>query len=181
MEVHDADVSELLGHVTSERLAQCLQALFQQDVETALRLVDQLQSEGQEAVSIVRALLEGLRHVIVLKTTQGPHALIPLSETEIAALRPVAEMASVEDLYGFFHVLSAAENNLRYASNPFLILEMALVRMACIGRVQPLQTILDTLQSLGAGSLSAVAQQEAPRPALPVHSDRDRTIRGLAG
>jgi DNA polymerase-3 subunit gamma/tau len=167
-EVRDADVSELLGYVTSERLAQCLQALFQQDVETALRLVDQLQSEGQEAVGIVRALLEGLRHVIVLKTTQGPHAFIPLSETEIAALRPVAEMASVEDLYGFFHVLSTAENNLRYASNPFLILEMALVRMACIGRVQPLQAILNTLQSLGAGSPGAVAP-DMPRPALPAH------------
>jgi DNA polymerase-3 subunit gamma/tau len=168
-EVRDADVSELLGHVTSERLAQCLQALLQQDVETALRLVDQLQSEGQEAVGIVRALLEGLRHVIVLKTTRGSPALIPLSETEIAALRPVAEMASVEDLYGFFHVLSAAENSLRYASNPFLILEMALVRMACIGRVQPLQTILDTLHRLGTGTPGAVAQ-DASRPALPVHS-----------
>jgi DNA polymerase-3 subunit gamma/tau len=170
-EVDDTDVSELLGHVGSERLAQCLQALFQQDAETALRLADQLQAEGQEAVGIVRALLEGLRHLIVLKTTQGPHELIPLSEAEIAALCPVADMVSVEDIYGFFHVLSAAENSLRYASNPFLILEMALVRMACIGRVQPLQTILDTLQSLGAGSSSATPQI-MPALASPANSER---------
>jgi DNA polymerase-3 subunit gamma/tau len=162
-EVHDDDVSQLLGNMASERLAQCLQALLQQDVETALRLVDQLQSEGQEVVSIIRALLEGLRHLVVLKTTQGAHELIPLSETDIAALRPVADMASVEDLYGFFHVLSAVEQSLRYASNPFLVLEMALVRMACIGRVQPLQTLLDRLHSLGA-STSISAPQSLPRP-----------------
>jgi DNA polymerase-3 subunit gamma/tau len=163
-EVRDDDVSQLLGNMASERLAQCLQALLQQDVDTALRLVDQLQSEGQEAVSIIRALLEGLRHLVVLKTAQSAHELIPLSETDIAALRPVADMASVEDLYGFFHVLSAAENSLRYASNPFLVLEMALVRMACIGRVQPLQTLLDRLHHLGA-SVPLSAPQSLPRPA----------------
>jgi DNA polymerase-3 subunit gamma/tau len=160
-EVRDDDVSQLLGNVGSERLAQCLRALCQQDVETALRVVGQLQSEGQEAAGIVRALLEGLRHLIVLKTARGPHELIPLSETEVAVLQPVADMASVEDIYGFFHVLSAAENSLRYASNPFLILEMALVRMACIGRVQPLQTILETLQSLGASSTVSPISQAA--------------------
>jgi DNA polymerase-3 subunit gamma/tau len=162
-EVRDDDVSQLLGNMASERLAQCLQALLQQDVETALRLVEQLQSEGQEAVGIIRALLEGLRHLVVLKTTQGAHELIPLSETDIAALRPVADMASVEDLYGFFHVLSAAENALRYASNPFLVLEMALVRMACIGRVQPLQTLLDRLHHLGAPAPLSTPQS-LPRP-----------------
>jgi DNA polymerase-3 subunit gamma/tau len=170
IEVRDDDVSQLLGTVGSERLAQCLQALFQQDVETALRLVDHLQSDGQEAMGIVRALLEGLRHLVVLKTTQEPHELIPLSETEIAALRPVAELASVEDIYGFFHVLSAAENALRYASNPFLVLEMALVRMACIGRVQPLQTILDTLQNLGAGV-------PMPTPQTPLRPAPARNVR----
>jgi DNA polymerase-3 subunit gamma/tau len=168
-EVRDDDVSQLLGTMASERLAQCLQALLQQDVETVLRLVDQLQSEGQEAVSIIRALLEGLRHLVVLKTTQNPHELMPLSETDIAALRPVADMASVEDLYGFFHVLSAAENSLRYATNPFLVLEMALVRMACIGRVQPLQTLLDRLHSLGASAPSA-APQSLPRPVVSGNS-----------
>jgi DNA polymerase-3 subunit gamma/tau len=72
-------------------------------------------------------------------------------------------MASVEDLYGFFHVLSAAENALRYASNPFLVLEMALVRMACIGRVQPLQTLLDRLHHLGAPAPLSTPQS-LPRP-----------------
>jgi DNA polymerase-3 subunit gamma/tau len=167
-EVRDDDVSQLLGNMASERLAQCLQALLQQDVETALCLVEQLQSEGQEAVSIIRALLEGLRHLVVLKTTQGAHELIPLSETDIAALRPVADVASVEDLYGFFHVLSAAENSLRYASNPFLVLEMALVRMACIGRVQPLQTLLDRLHNLGA-TAPISAPQSLPRPVASRH------------
>ena len=50
---------------------------------------------------------------------------------------------------------------------PFLGLEMTLVRMACIGRVQPLQTILEHLQRLETGlppavSTSAAAQEERP-------------------
>ena len=49
---------------------------------------------------------------------------------------------------------------------PFLGLEMTLVRMACIGRVQPLQTILEHLQRLETGlpavPVPAAAEEERP-------------------
>ena len=150
-EANDDDVGYLLGSVGSETLARCLSALFQQDAETVLRMADELQAEGHEATAILRALQEGLRHLIVLKTTAEPGELIPLSEADLETLRPVAEMASVEEIYGHFQVLLQAEQSLRSASNPFLVLEMALVRVARIGRVQPLERILETLQSLGRG------------------------------
>lgn len=154
-EIQDDDVRQLLGHVGGEPLVACLDALFRQDAETALRTVGQLQMEGYEAGSIMKALLEGLRHLIVLKTVPHPESLIPLSDADVAALRRVADAVSTEEIYGQFHTLSAAEGALRYASNAMLVLEMALVRMACIGRVQPLQSVLDYLQQVGDGSASA--------------------------
>jgi len=88
----------------------------------------------------------------------------------------VAALASIEEIYGQFHVLSAAEQTLRHASNAFLGLEMTLVRMACIGRVQPLQTILEHLQRLETGlpavSVPAAAEEERPAvvPARPEYN-----------
>jgi DNA polymerase-3 subunit gamma/tau len=163
LEVQDDEVSQLLGTMTIERLAQCFTALFRQDAATALRLVHSLQEEGYEAAGMIRALLEGLRHLIVLKTAANSHELMPLSEAELAILRPVLPLATIEDLYGYFHVLVAAENTLRHASNPFLVLEMALVRLACIGRVQSLQTILEQLQRLASGLPTVL-------PSVPVPS-----------
>lgn len=160
-EVQDDDVRQLLGHVGSEPLVACLDALFRQDAETALHTVNQLQMEGYEAGSIMKALLEGLRHLIVLKTVPQPEGLIPLSESDLTALRRVADAVSTEEIYGQFHVLSAAEGSLRYAGNPMLILEMALVRMACIGRVQTLQSVLDYLQQAG-------GEQAPTSPPYPV-------------
>jgi DNA polymerase-3 subunit gamma/tau len=167
MEVRDEDVDQILGYVGIEMLAQCLRALCQQDAAAALHIVTLLQSEGHEATGIARALLEGLRHLIVLKTVPEPEELIPLSEADIEILRAVAALASVEEIYGQFHILSAAEQALRHASNAFLGLEMTLVRMACIGRVQPLQAILEHLQRLETdlppvASGSAVVQEERP-------------------
>src|SRR5574341_2219664 len=170
MEVRDEDVDQILGYVGVETLAQCLRALFQQDAATALHIVSLLQSEGHEATGIARALLEGLRHLIVLKTVPHPDDLIPLSEADLATLRTVAELASLEEIYGQFHVLSAAEQTLRHASNSFLGLEMTLVRMTCIGRVQPLQSILEHLQRLETGlpaaSVLAAVPEERPATAL---------------
>jgi DNA polymerase III subunit gamma/tau len=168
LQVQDAEVHQLLGTMTIERLAQCLTALFRQDAATALCLVDALQAEGHEAAGILRALLEGLRHLIILKTAASPHELIPISETDLTVLRPVAKLVTVEDIYGHFHVLSAAENSLRYASNPFLVLEMALVRVASIGPVQSLQTILEQLQRLQAG-LPVTLPSSSP-PLVPAES-----------
>jgi len=151
MEVRDEDVDQILGYVGVETLAQCLRALLQQEAAAALHIASLLQAEGHEATGIARALLEGLRHLIVLKTVPHPDDLIPLSEADVATLRTVAELASLEEIYGQFHVLSGAEQALRHASNPFLGLEMTLVRMTCIGRVQPLQHILEHLQRLETG------------------------------
>ncbi len=178
MEVDDADVGRLLGSVGSETLAQCLGALLQQDAETALRTADLLQSEGHEAAGIVRALLEGLRHLIVLKTTKHPEELISLPEADLEILRSVASMATQEEIYGHFQILSAAEQSLRTASNSFLVLEMALVRIACIGHVQSLQTLLDMLQGLETDQSSPPAASFPPQPAvatadMPVAYDAD--------
>src|SRR5256886_8804416 len=173
MEVRHDDVDQILGHVGIDMLAECLRALCHQDATATLHTMTLLQSEGHEATGIARALLEGLRHLIVLKTVPHPEELIPLSEADIETLRAVAVLASIEEIYGQFHVLSAAEQTLRHASNPFLGLEMTLVRMACIGRVQPLQTILEHLQRLetdlpaiSAPSAFATPQEEGPAAAL---------------
>ena len=77
MEVRDEEANQVLGQIGSEMLAQCLQALFQQDAATALRTIAALQETGHEVTSITRALLEGLRHLIVLKTTRSPKNSFP--------------------------------------------------------------------------------------------------------
>ena len=151
LEVQDEDAGQLLGTVRTERLVECLMALLQQDAAAALHVVHTLQSEGHETAGLVRALLEGLRHMIVLKTVEQPEALIPLPEGDLAALRSAADQATVEEIYGHFHILSTVEHTLRSSSNAFQVLEMTLVRMACIGRVQPLQSILERLEGLEVG------------------------------
>ena len=164
-EVQDDDVRQLLGHVGIESLAACLDALFKEDAESALRTVTRLQADGYETSGIMKALLEGLRHLIVLKTVGQPESLVPLSGAELTALRQVADTVTTEEIYGHFHTLSAAEGSLRHAGNPMLVLEMALVRMACIGRVQSLQLVLDYLERSGVDSTPA------PAPYAPVATE----------
>ena len=165
-EVNEDDVRHILGQVGIEALAACLDALFRQDAESALRTVSQLQMDGYETGSITKALLEGLRHLIVLKTVAQPESLIPLSESDLTALRRVADAATTEEIYGHFHTLSAAEASLRHAGSPMLVLEMALVRMACIGRVQSLQSVLDYLGQAG----DAPSPAPAPYPVVSTGS-----------
>lgn len=172
LNVQDEDVGQLLGTVGMEYLVQCLAALFKQDASTALQIAHALQSEGHETAAIIRALLEGLRHMIVLKTVNQPEALIPFSEDDLVELRALTEQVTVEEIYGHFHVLTAAEQMLRSAVNAFQVLEMTLVRMACIGRVQPLQAILDRLEGVQVKTAESSPSVLAPVVSHPV-SDGD--------
>ncbi|MDH3598518.1 MAG: hypothetical protein OEU26_02635, partial [Candidatus Tectomicrobia bacterium] len=69
--------------------------------------------------------------------------------------------------------LSQAEQSLRTAGNPFLVLEMALVRVARIGRVQPLERILETLQNLEQGLPAPAPEPVRSQPSEP--SPRNET------
>ena len=152
-----------LGHVGSEPLVACLDALFRQDAETALHTVGRLQMEGYEAGGIMKALLEGLRHLIVLKTVPQPEHLIPLAESDLTALRRVADAVSTEEIYGQFHTLSAAEGSLRYAGNPMLVLGKWrwCAWPASVG-CSRWQSVLDYLQQVGDG--------QAPAPSAAPYS-----------
>ena len=175
-------VAELLGLVRADVLAEAAGAILARDPATTLRLVDELARQGQDLRQFVLELGAHLRDVAVLKVCAEPGTLLEGSRVDLATVRRQAEQATLSELEAMIKGLQQAEAEMRRSTQPRLILEMALIRLAEIRHLPSLQGILDqmaTLETRLAGgqtppsrpaALPLFDRQTPPVPARPAPS-----------
>jgi DNA polymerase III gamma/tau subunit len=90
---------------------------------------------------------------------------------ERARLRPLAEAFAEEDLLRTIDVLTKAETDLRWAQDPRVTLELALLKLVQMRRLLPFQELVDKVERL-AGGLPALPPAppppSSPRAAAPL-------------
>jgi DNA polymerase-3 subunit gamma/tau len=141
-------VSELLGLVRADTLAAAGAAILARDAATALRLIDELARHGHDLRHFALELTAHFRDLTVLKVSPEPGTLLEGARVEIATSRRQAEQATLVELEAMIRALQQAEAEMRRASQPRLVLEMALIRLVEIRRAPSLQAILDQLAAL---------------------------------
>ena len=145
-----ASVHAALGIPDREAMRAVLAALQARDAATVLGVVDDLVGQGADLARFALDLLEELRHLTVLKVASGA-ALVDLTAPEIAALEEMAETIPADDLQRWFRILLRGQEELARTAVPRLVLEMALVEMATLAEMVPLDQLVARLESLAAG------------------------------
>ncbi len=174
-----AAVAELLGLVRADVLAEAAAAVLARDAAAALRLVDGLARHGHDLRQFALELATHLRDVAILKLCAEPGTLLEGARVDMTVSRRQAEQATVSELEAMIKGLQQAEVEMRRATQPRLVLEMALIRLAEIRRLPTVQGILDQLATLenrlGGG------QASAPRPSVLPLFDRQTPPRPAPG
>jgi len=160
-------VSELLGLVRADILVDAAAAILARDAAAALRLVDELARHGHDLRQFTLELTAHLRDLAVLKVSAEPGTLLDGSRVDVVISRQQAERTTLVEIEGMIKTLQQAEAEMRRASQPRLVLEMALIRLVEIGRVPSLQAILDQLAALE-GRLSGGPPPPPPTGVLPL-------------
>ena len=143
-------VAELLGLVKADVLAEAAEAILVRDAARALHLVDSLASHGQDLRQFALELSAHLRDLMILKVCPEPGSLLEGARVTLEVSRRQAERTTVPELELMLKTLQQAEGEMRRATQPRFLLEMALIRLTEIGRLQGLQEILDRLVVLEA-------------------------------
>ena len=145
-----ASVHAALGIPDREAMRAVVAALQARDAATVLGVVDDLVGQGADLARFALDLLEELRHLTVLKVASGA-ALVDLTAPEIAALEEMAESIPADDLQRWFRILLRGQEELARTAVPRLVLEMALVEMATLADMVPVEQLVARLESLAAG------------------------------
>ena len=161
-EVEDEQALQVLGAVRTETLAGMVRGLASRDAAAMLRLLDALVEEGHDLLHFWGEMIAVLRDLILLRTVPGRDDLLTRGSDEAAALAEAAEGLSREDLSRAFQILADLEPGLKGSSQPRFLFEAALVRLASLGAVKPIEDFLAALGPAGA------AERRSPTATSPV-------------
>jgi DNA polymerase-3 subunit gamma/tau len=143
-------------------------AALDADAARCVRALRSLYTHGYDARRFCRDLLEHFRHLAVLGATGDRGLLAGLPEAEVDALVAQAAKRSSDDLQRAFRVLLDADEAIAVPArtiDPQLVLEMAVLRLATLAPLVPIDVLAQRLESLAAGG--APVSGGATRPATP--------------
>ena len=176
-EIRDEDVQALLGLIDRELLLVAARALADSDSLALVELVERLSEYGADYRHFVRELTLHLREILLVKIAPADSRLLSgLLPEDRTRLAPLAEAFSEEDLLRFLDVLGKTEADLRWAQDPRITLELALIKLAHLRRLMPFAELLARVEEQGqSGAAPLRTSGDAPTAVLPPAKAIERT------
>jgi DNA polymerase-3 subunit gamma/tau len=147
----EAAVRALLGAADRRLVAAVADGILAGDPRACLECLGRLYAHGYDAQRFCRDLLEHFRHLAVLRVTGDRTLVAELPEAEASVLAAQAERRSADDLQRFFRLLLEADAALAAPTRtiePQLVLEMAVLRLATLPPLVPLDELIRRLEAL---------------------------------
>jgi DNA polymerase-3 subunit gamma/tau len=174
-EVRDEDALAALGIADRGVVYELGAAIIERDPPRALEALDRVHHLGCDMRRLTRDLLEHFRNLTVTHVSDGK--LLPeLPDDEIRSLREQARGITPADADRCFRCLLQADDEVGRSAYPKLVLEMALVRLATLEPLVPVDELLQRLEALAGRSGSGRSVESA----TPAAEARTRTPRGGA-
>ncbi len=142
------DVAAALGIASAENLTKTIESIANKDSKQILEIVDDLISRGYDLRHFCKDLLSFLRDLLVFKMAGEADNLLDTAILGFEDLKKQSEPFTEADLIRFFNSLAETETKLRDANEPRYMLEIGLIKLIEMGRVQPIESILERIVNL---------------------------------
>ncbi|MDH3349302.1 MAG: DNA polymerase III subunit gamma/tau [Desulfobulbaceae bacterium] len=147
-DVSTDQVTEVLGLVSHNLIYDIGAALLNQDLATALSLLDSIYGLGMDLKRFVNDLLDWFRSMVLCKSAKNPALLLDLPEEEITSLSELAKNHNPSTIISAFNILIENLEKLSYSNRPRYILEMAFTKVIQAGEIIPVSGIIAQLDQL---------------------------------
>jgi DNA polymerase-3 subunit gamma/tau len=141
------DVEMALGVAGADILIRVVNGIANHQPAEALAVVDDVVMRGHDLRNFCRDLLAHFRDLLVSKVS-GSDELLESAICDRDELKRQAALFSEADLVRFFHSLAETETLLKTAAHPRYQLEIGLVKLMEMRRLEPLNQLLERLTAL---------------------------------
>ncbi len=143
------EILDILGIVDRKSVYRVAAAVLDGDARTCLEVVADLYRRGIDTKRFCQQLCDYFRNLLVLAAGgQGLESLLDLPEDEIQVLKGELRKTSPESLHLIFQMVLKAEEEIRRSSLPRITLEMLLLRLSQLPRLESLEGVLAKLNFL---------------------------------
>lgn len=136
-------VQQILGLTDRELLFNTLDLILERNSKEMIQNFQSLKLAGLEPELFFQELIELTRHLLVIKISGADAtSIIEIPESEFERLAFLTQKASQEDIHMLFDMLLRAAQDLSYAQDPMLVVEMLLLRLSSGPKIHDLQSLL---------------------------------------
>lgn len=139
---------EVLGAVDIDVFHHLMDVILAQDVTGAMELVEEIVITGRELGQFVVDFTWYLRNLLLLKTSEDAEHMLDVSSEQIAVLKSHAQNLSVEALMRYIRIFSELSNQLKFATQKRVLLELAIIKLCKPQMEKNYDSILDRLSKL---------------------------------
>ncbi len=171
-------VLEVLGAVDVEVFARLLKAIAQNDVGQCMAILEELIISGRELTQFTVDFTWYLRNLLLVKTSEDASEAVEVSTENLALLEEQAKEWNTDTLIRYIRIFSDLSNQIRYASQKRVMVEVALIKLCRPQMEKSYEDILERIRQLEAklenGVTVAVREKEtaerepAKREEIPV-------------
>lgn len=165
-DIADDDALQVLGAVRTEVLVDFVRGIASRDAASLLASLDALVDEGHDLVHFWGEFVGVVRDLMLLRAWPAGGDALSRTPDEAKTLADAGGQLSLQDWTRVFQILVGLESGLKASSQPRFLFEGALIRMAGLGAVRPIEEILAVLDG---------APVVSPAPQNPSKAEPNRT------
>ena len=169
------DVELALGVAGADILTRVVNGIANHQPAEALAVVDDVVMRGHDLRNFCRDLLAHFRDLLVTKVSANEE-LLESAICDAAELKRQAALFSEADLVRFFHSLAETETLLKTAAHPRYQLEVGLVKLMEMRRLEPLGGLIERLTALEQSMRSGKAPAAMGSAASTKSSTSPKTV-----
>lgn len=141
-------VLEVLGAVDAEVFSRMLRKILSGDVTGVIHELEDLIVGGRELSQFVNDFTWYMRNLLLVKTSENPEEAIDVSSENLKLLKEESTMTDVETLMRYIRIFSELSNQIRFASQKRVLVEIALIKLCRPAMETNLDSVLDRIRVL---------------------------------
>lgn len=144
------NVLEVLGAVDSGVFSQLFNAVVQGRTRDCIVKLEDIVIQGRELTQFVTDFIWYMRNLLLLQSADDAEGLLDMSTENLKQLQEDAGKIDGETLMRYIRVFSELSNQLRYASQKRVLVEVALIKLTRPSMEANLDSVLERLSQLEA-------------------------------
>ncbi|MBA2481115.1 MAG: DNA polymerase III subunit gamma/tau [Planctomycetes bacterium] len=166
-QVSEEDLNLLLGAARGEDLQKIAGHLIAGEAAAALTALDRVSAGGVAPGTLLDQLVDHFRAIMLVQACGIDSPVVRRLGNTSADLEAQAKAATPEKAMRVCQILIGSQQALRQGVDPRLQLELSFVRIAGLGQVADVETLLKRLERLEAGGAQAASSGAGGKPSRP--------------
>lgn len=141
-------VLEVLGTVDTEVFSKLLRQVLAGSITGCIHILEEMLTGGKELGQFVADFTWYMRNLLLVKTSEDAEEVLDVSSENLKVLREESRMVDTDTLMRYIRVLSELSNQLRYATQKRVMVEIGLIKLCKPAMETNLDSVLDRIRVL---------------------------------